>query len=414
MTNERPRNHRHPGGPRWPRALIGVGLALTLLSGGSLLAGKMLLVHYTGDLTQAGGLGGSAAVAKDGGKTIDGPIDLLLVGVDERPGGDSGAPADSIIVAHVPAKHDAVFLSSIPRDSRVTIPADAASGYQGGIDKINAAFQYGSGGGRGRAGGVALLADTVSGLTSGQLKFNGAAVINFDGLKDLVKAVGGVRMYVDEKVTSIHVGENTKTGKVGVPYVINSDGTPGGLRPNMRPQVYEVGTRDFTDWQALDYVRQRDLLANGDGDYGRQRHQQQFLKAVMEKTTSTGVLTNPLKVNAVLKSLSKTLTFFNNDIGIADWIFTLKGIQPSAVTMLKTNGGTYNSVNIGGTSFEKLSRDSVEMLYAMVADDVASFVAAHPGVVGGQSDAGSAQPDGTGGADRAEGADRPGDGDAPS
>ena len=162
------------------------------------------------------------------------------------------------------------------------------------------------------------------------------------------------------------------------PYHINADGTVGGLRPNMRAQVYEVGTHDFTDWQALDYVRQRDLLANGDGDYGRQRHQQQFLKAVMEKTTSTGVLANPIKVNAVLKSLGKALTFYNNDVDIADWIFTMKGIQPGNVTMLKTNAGTYNSVNIGGLSYEEFSPESRQLLEAMVADDVQSFVDTHP------------------------------------
>jgi anionic cell wall polymer biosynthesis LytR-Cps2A-Psr (LCP) family protein len=364
--------------------MIVAGAALLVLSGGSILAGKLLLVHYTGDITRSGGLGDAAAATTgNSGKSIEGPINLLLVGTDERPDDDNGGTrADAILVAHVPASHDAVYLTSIPRDSRVTIPADTESGFEGGVDKVNAAFQYGSAGGRGRAGGVALLAETVSRLTGGKLKFNGAAVVNFDGLKDLVKAVGGVRMYVDEKVTSIHVGQNVKTGRPGVPYVIHSDGTPGPLRPSMRPQVYEVGYHEFTDWQALDYVRQRDLLENGDGDYGRQRHQQQFLRAVMEKATSAGVLTSPLKVNAALKSLNRSLTFFNNDVDITDWVFTLKGVRPDAVTMIKANAGRYNSVNIDGRSFEEFSDDGVALLELMVDDNVASFVDTHPDWVG--------------------------------
>ncbi len=365
--------------PRWARVAVVVGALLMIVSGGSVAAGNLLLVHYTSGITHKGGLGHAAATDPKGGTSIEGPINLLLVGIDERTGDAAGgARADSIIVAHVPATHDAVYLASIPRDTRVPIPANRATGYAGGTDKINAAFQFGYQNGGGRDGGIALLADTVSNLAGGHLKFNGAAIVNFDGLKNLVKAVGGVRMYVDEKVTSIHIGENAKTGKVGVPYFIRDDGTPAGLRPNMKPKVYEEGWHDFSDWEALDYVRQRDLLAKGDGDYGRQRHQQQFLKAVMAKTTSTGVLTNPIKVNAVLKSVGKAVSFYNNNVDIADWIFTLKGLSTEKLTMIKTNAGDFKPVRINGVEYEQLSPDSMELLRTMTTDTVETFTATHP------------------------------------
>jgi polyisoprenyl-teichoic acid--peptidoglycan teichoic acid transferase len=366
--------------PLWARLAVAAGAFLMVISGGSLIAGKVLLVHYTSGITHGGGLGEAAATDGHGGTSIAGPINILLVGIDEGAGrsADGGVRADSIIVAHIPASHDAVYLASVPRDSRVPIPADKATGYAGGTDKINAAFQFGYQRGGGREGGLALLAETVSDLTGGALKFNGAAIVNFDGFKDLVKAIGGVRMYVDEKVTSIHIGTNVKTGKEGVPFYINSDGRPGALRPNMRPQVYDVGWHDFSDWEALDYVRQRDLLANGDSDYGRQRHQQQFIKAVLRKTTSTGVIANPIKVNAVLKSVGKAVSFYNNNIDIADWIFTLKGVQPDNMTMIKTNGGTFNSVRINGIDYETLSPDSLQLLRSMTDDTVQTFVAGHP------------------------------------
>jgi LCP family protein required for cell wall assembly len=354
--------------------MIGVGALLMVISGGSLVAGKLLLVHYTGGLTHDGGLG-SAGVT--GGTSINGPINLLLVGIDEGSGRTDGARADSIIVAHIPASHDAIYLASIPRDSRVTIPAHRATGYAGGTDKINGAFQAGSQNNGGRDGGLALLAETVSNLSGGSLKFNGAAIVNFDGFRGLVQAIGGVRMYVDEKVTSIHIGTNVKTGKGGVPYNINPDGTVAGLNPNMRPEVYEVGWHDFADWQALDYVRQRDLLANQDADYGRQRHQQQFLKALLNKTTSTGVITNPIKVNGVLKSVGKAVSFYNNNVDIADWIFTLKGIKPDNMTMIKTNGGAFNPVTIDNVAYETLSPDSLQLLKDMAADNMQAFVSSH-------------------------------------
>jgi LCP family protein required for cell wall assembly len=363
----------------WTRVAISVGALLMVISGGSLVAGKLLLVHYTGGLTHDGGLG---TAGTNSGTSIKGPINLLLVGIDEGSGRTDGARADSIIVAHIPATHDAIYLASVPRDSRVTIPAYRATGYAGGTDKINAAFQAGFQNNGGRDGGLALLAETVSNLVGGSLKFNGAAIVNFDGFRDLVKAIGGVRMYVDEKVTSIHIGTNVKTGRVSVPYDINPDGTVAGLKPNMRPEVYEVGWHDFRDWQALDYVRQRDLLANGDSDYGRQRHQQQFLKAVLHKTTSTGVITNPIKVNGVLKSVGKAVSFYNNNVDITDWIFTLKGIKPDNMTMIKTNGGSFNSVKIDGVDYETLSPDSLQLLKDMATDNMQSFVSSHSSWIG--------------------------------
>jgi len=364
--------------PLWARLSIMLGALLMIASGGALVAGKLLLVHYAAGVTRKGGLGTAAATDKHGGVSIDGPINLLLVGIDERDGeAAAGARADSIIVAHIPAEHDAIYLASVPRDSRVDIPAYKPTRYPGGTDKINAAFQYGYRNNGGRTGGLTLLAETVSNLSGGALKFNGAAIVNFDGFRDLVKAIGGVRMYVDEKVTSIHIGVNTRTGKEGVPYYINSDGTPAGLRPNMRPQVYEVGWHEFADWQALDYVRQRDLLANGDSDYGRQRHQQQFIKAVLSRTASTGVITNPGRVNAVLKSVGKAVSFYNNGVDIADWIFTLKDVRPAAMTMIKTNGGAFNPVRIGGVEYESLSPDSLRLFQDMAHDRVSAFLATH-------------------------------------
>ena len=345
-----------------------------LLSGGGYLLGTATLSHYGEKITHTGGLGDAGAT----GKSIDGPINVLLVGTDERDDDPSGgARADSIIVAHVPASHDAVYLASIPRDTLVDIPAFSDTNYPGGQDKINAAFQFGYRNDGGRAKGLELLADTVS-QVSGGMKFNGAAIVNFDGLRSMIKAIGGVTLCVDEKVTSIHIGWNTVTGKEGVPYVLNSDGTVAYKKANYRAQVYYPGCQHLNEWQALDYARQRDLLANDDADYGRQRHQQQLIKAILAKTTSTGVITNPLKVNTVLNSLGDALSFYNNGVSLTDWIFTLKGIQPAQMTMLKTNNGTFNPETINGIWYEKLSDTSRQLLTSMTNDDVASFLAANP------------------------------------
>jgi LytR_cpsA_psr family len=56
--------------------------------------------------------------------------------------------------------------------------------------------------------------------------------------------------------------------------------------------VYHVGCQHFVGWQALDYVRQRELIP--DGDYGRQRNQQQLIRALAAKVTASHLLSNPL------------------------------------------------------------------------------------------------------------------------
>jgi len=363
--------------PLWARLSLMLGALLLVGSGGSLVGGMLLLNHYSNEITHEGGLG----TAADEGANIDGAINLLMVGIDERTGNAAmGARADSIIIAHIPATHDAVYLVSIPRDTRVRIPASKASKYAGGTDKINAAFQFGYQNGGGRDGGLALLAETVGGLAGG-MKFKGAAIVNFDGFKGLVQAIGGVDMCVDEKTTSIHTGWNTKTGAEGVPYNFNADGIPTSLKPNMRPMVYEVGCRHFADWEALDYVRQRDKLANDDGDYGRQRHQQQFIKAMLKRATSAGVISNPVRVTGMLNSVGKAVSFYNNKISLTDWIFTLKGVDPDSMLTLKVNNGDFNSQQINGQSFEVLDPVAQGLLTAIAQDQVAAYVVAHPELV---------------------------------
>ncbi|GGM49822.1 LCP family protein [Dactylosporangium sucinum] len=371
------RKRRANKSPLWARLALLSGALLLVVSGGALVGGKVLLDHYSSQITHEGGLGGAAAE----GATIDGPINILLVGVDERTGNEAmGVRADSIIIAHVPASHDAVYLVSVPRDTRVQIPPHPSTKYDGGTDKINAAFWFGYQNGGGRDGGLELLAETVSKLAGG-LRFNGGAIVNFEGFKGLVDALGGVHMCVDEKVTSVHTGWNTKTGAEGVPYYFNADGLPTGLKPNMRAQVYNVGCYDMAAWEALDYVRQRDKLANNDGDYGRQRHQQQFIKAMLTKATSAGVVVNPLKVNAILNSVGKAVSFYNNNVSLADWIFTLKGIKPDQMVTLRVNNGKFNSQTINGQWFEFLDETAQGLLAAISQDKVADYVAGHPEMI---------------------------------
>jgi LCP family protein required for cell wall assembly len=374
--------------PLWARALVVLGTLLLVASLTGLVGGKLLIDRYAGSVHQDQLLGAARATASPVGGTgggepeaasINGPLNILLVGIDERVNAEAdGARSDSIIILHVPADHQSAYFISIPRDSRVQIPPYPKTGYQGGTDKINAAFAYGWNNGGCRAGGFELLALTIKNLTG--ISFNAGAIVNFNGFTSLVDALGGVDMCVDEKTTSVHIGWDAN-GKETPPYNIVPPAYTAEKIYGVRPQVYNVGCQHFEGWEALDYVRQRELIP--DGDYGRERHQQQFLKAIAKKLTSIGVLSNPLRLDSVLRAAADTLTFDGGGYSLTDWLFNLKSITPSSMILLKTNGGQFNSEMIGGQAFEILEDTSLQLLQAARDDTVDQFVLAHPDWVAG-------------------------------
>jgi LCP family protein required for cell wall assembly len=365
--------------PLWARLLIAAGAVLVLASTGVIVVERVLVHTVNAKIPQSNLLGtpGPDQVAPTHA-SINGAVNILLVGIDERVDQPATDPsrADSVIVLHIPVTHDAAYLVSLPRDSLVQIPADSAAGYAGGSDKINAAYAIGSSHGLGRSGGFQLLARTVTQLSG--ITFNAGMIVNFAGFQDLVAALGGVDMCVDERTVSVHIGHDAQ-GNYAVPYDLSS-GTPRAIR-GVTPQVYEPGCQHLAAWQALDYVRQRELLP--DGDYGRQRHQQQFLKAVFAEALSSGVITSPGRLSAVLGAAGKAFTVDAGGVGIDDWLYAMRGIRPSDVVTLKTNGGQFNSDTSSGVAYEILTETTLTLLHAVAGDTVDSFVTAHPDWVAG-------------------------------
>jgi hypothetical protein len=206
-------------------------------------------------------------------------------------------------------------------------------------------------------------------------------------------------MYVDETTHSIHHGYVTgnPSKRVAGPYNLDSNtGVPICSNPNYTfdsnpdkctiPGVTEVtypkGMYHFDAYDALDFVRCRDGLVGT--DYARQRHQQQFIKAVMKKAYSQG-MSDPIKLLGFLSAIKKAFTFDPNGLTMTDWVFNLKGISPSSVITIKTNGG--NFVNPPGPSDgngaeQGLNADTMQLLQDVrqdtgSADLVAQFVATH-------------------------------------
>ncbi|MFD7403878.1 LCP family protein [Streptomyces sp. NPDC059866] len=192
----------------------------------------------------------------------------LIVGSDSREGlseqqakdlhtgssiGSEGRRTDSMMVLHTGAH--GTTLTSLPRDSWVTIPAyvDPKTGvhHKREKNKLNAAFSL---------GGPELLVRTVESNTG--LRIDHYTEIGFAGFVGIVDAVGGVRMCVDRHIVDEKSGLDLTKG------------------------CHTLDGRD-----ALAFVRQRHQ--EKEGDLGRSRNQQKFLAALAVKAASRDVLFSP-------------------------------------------------------------------------------------------------------------------------
>jgi len=359
------------------------GALLMILSGGGIVAKTAIFAYATRSVSHEDLLGSAGVQAQQKGHvSVTGAKNILLVGIDARPVQNSTDPirADSIIVLHIPADHRSAYLISIPRDTWVEVPA-----FDNGVkeirpyhDKINGAYAAGGEGLTGtkaRAKAVELLALTIRdewGLT-----FDGAAIVDFEGFQQVVGVLGGVDMYIDQETTSVHIG-HTASGQVKVPFrqYTRSDGSTG-LDPvaGVTPVVYHVGYQHLEPWQALDYVRQRETLPNS--DYDRQRHQQQFIKALFKKVLSKDVLTNPVQFNQVLAVVGKAMFIDDGGIDLEDWAFAMRSIGGDDLITVKTNNGTFNR-SPESSSAEALDQTTLDLLTAVKDEQVPAFLAAHP------------------------------------
>lgn len=115
----------------------------------------------------------------------DGPLNVLVLGVDERPGSEvegSGSRTDTIMLVQVVPETGDVKLLSVPRDLLVEIEP-------GTEDRINAAYSY---------GGIEQTMSALQGYT--RVPIEHYAVVDFEGFKDVINAMGGVEMDVEDEI----------------------------------------------------------------------------------------------------------------------------------------------------------------------------------------------------------------------
>ncbi|MDO4204529.1 MAG: LCP family protein [Selenomonadaceae bacterium] len=179
---------------------------------------------------------------------------ILIMGVDTRE--DDVGRSDTMMVAAVDPKKKQASLLSVPRDTRVHI-----EGY--GYEKINAAFML---------GGRKLAQSTVEDFLGTPIDHY--VMINNRAFKKVIDAIGGIDIDVEMRMDYEDPWDDD-----------------GGLVIDLYP-----GYQHLNGKQAIGYVRYRDE----EGDIGRIARQQKFVKAVMEKVTSPGIITDLPEIASVV------------------------------------------------------------------------------------------------------------------
>ena len=328
---------------RWPKVLLALGLVLMVISTAGLIAVKTLLHRYESsmDFEVLLAPGAREASPDDAGewRSNGEPLNFLLIGSDLRASDpEDGQRSDTIIMVQVNRERNGAHLVSIPRDLLVDIPEFAPTEFYGSREKINAAFHFGGG----RTGGVQLLSATLAKLTG--IKFDGAAVIDFRGFEQVIDMLGGVQLCIDTEVTSIHTGRS-----------------------------FKLGCQVFSGAEALDYSRQRYGMANG--DYDRQRHNQQLIKAIFGTALSQGIAHNPVKLDQFIRTLGDSLTMDTGGASLGDVALALRGLRPETLMGVTVPS---HPETIGDESFVVMSDETPALFDALRAASLADWAAANP------------------------------------
>lgn len=325
---------------RWPRVLAGIASSLVLVATGAAAVGAVVYDRLDSNITAldvTDQLGERNNTPKEPTEAFN----VLVMGSDsrnikgsakygnKRNANIEGQRSDTTILLHVSADRTRVLGMSIPRDSLVTLPMckNKQGVMQGGyVGRFNEAFDV---------GGPGCTIKAVEELTG--IPVDNFVVVNFNGFKDMVDAVGGVEVCLEEPINDYHARLNLPAGK-----------------------------QTLKGEDALGYVRVRESVGDG-SDLQRIQRQQDFISSMIRKVTSAGVVTNPIKLFNLLDAGTKSLT---TDPGLAD----LKNVQEIAQTMvnIRPSDVTFVTVpyvyNTDGSTVSWDTEKSQKMFNAIIND----------------------------------------------
>ncbi|MEV5150736.1 LCP family protein [Streptomyces werraensis] len=230
---------------------------------------------------------------------------ILVLGSDSRSGDNAelktgkiaGARSDTALVMHIPEGRKEAVAVSIPRDTLVTRPACSK---QDGSDvpaaervMFNSIYSQ---------VGPACVVKTVEQMSG--IRMDHYMEIDFAGFKDLVDAIGGVTVTVDQDIRD----------------------TSSGLD-------LTAGTHKLDGTEALAFVRTRHGVGDG-SDLGRIGLQQQFMLALLSEIKRQDLFGSPTKTYTIADQLTSALTTDSELASLtklAEFGRSLNGVDPSTM-----------------------------------------------------------------------------------
>ncbi|MEU1900378.1 LCP family protein [Nocardiopsis dassonvillei] len=211
---------------------------------------------------------------EDRPERINDSVNILFMGTDGYEEGSTaystefeGERSDSIMLAHI-SPESRVSVISFPRDSLVALPDcdpyGETEGTPGYFGMINAAMYH---------GGPPCVVSTIESLSD--VRIDHFVHLSFMSFRDVVDAIGGVDMCIPEPM------EDSRS-KLDL----------------------DAGQQTLDGDEALSFVRARYEIGDG-GDIGRIDRQQMFLAALADQVTSNDVITDPVRLNAVLRAVAE-------------------------------------------------------------------------------------------------------------
>ncbi len=195
---------------------------------------------------------------------------IALFGIDE-PEGNAGR-SDCIMLLTIDDKHDCLKLSSIIRDSYVTIPT------QNKKDKINHAYAF---------GGPKLALQTIN--ENFKLNIDKFISVNFSSLPKIIDDIGGIQLDISD--------EELK-------YINNYINELNKLNATSSPNILASGNQIVDGTQALAYCR---IRYTSGGDFERSQRHRTVLSKLLEKANNISITKYPTLLNEILPIIHTNL-----------------------------------------------------------------------------------------------------------
>jgi LCP family protein required for cell wall assembly len=294
------------GAPWWAYMMLYAGGVTMVVAGGAAAVTQIGYDTANDTVDQEEFLGD--AQAEMDVENIEGPLNILVLGVDEQGG---STRSDTMIMVHVNKDLTDVSMVSLPRDLYVEIPDCGPDwGNNPCMQKLNHAASISDDWKNVTRPNVV---DTIYDLTG--VQFHMGATVNFNGFMDLVDLVGEIELCPWHEITSIH-GQH---------------------------RVFPEGCAYYNKEESLDLIRQRkawgwdsDWSSGLGGDYGRQAMQQQAIKSLIKELKADGYHKDVGKLTDVLEGLEGKLTMdMQPGMTAVDLALSLRDLNPDDITSIR-------------------------------------------------------------------------------